>query len=63
MTMDISKVTWKGKPVDDLTPEETRRALIDALAMIEHMRKADKEQSEDNWLMGIRERRKRIIGW
>ena len=63
MTMDTSKVTWNGKPVDDLTPEETRLALIDALAMIEHMRKADKEQSEDNWLMGIRERRKRIIGW
>ena len=54
---------WKGKPVNDLTPEETRQALLDALAMIEHMRKTDTEQLEDNWLMGIRERRKRIIGW
>ena len=63
MTMNADGVMWKGKPVNDLTPEETRQALLDALAMIEHMRKTDTEQLEDNWLMGIRERRKRIIGW
>ena len=54
---------WKGKYIDDLTPQETRQALIDALDMIEYMSKSDKEQSEDKWLMNIRERRRRIIGW
>ena len=73
--MNTKNVTWNGKPIDDLTPEETRQALIDAVARIEYyMRQPERQRAEaalwldrdlvvSDWWSSVRERRKRILGW
>ena len=73
--MNTKNVTWKGKPIDDLTPEETRQALIDAVARIEYyMRQPERQRVEaalwldrdlvvSAWWSSVRERHKRILGW